>query len=287
MILFSTFAFMFGACVGSFLNVVILRIPREESLWRRSSHCFSCNTPIPFYHNIPIVSFILLRGKCSHCGTRFSSQYFFVELITGLCFAGTFYYRFTYIIPYLMQGTWPEWVLLESALVPWLSDVVLLSSLIAMIWIDARHFIIPLEITVTGFLAGFVLCMWYPELRGPEITTRWMILGQIGMSLIAGGGLLLVVRWLAGLYYKREALGLGDIHLMFMLAMYLNWPQIFLTILLSSLIGSIGGISAKFIMRKTHWRFEIPYGPYIAAGAVIAYFWGWQLIQWYLNTFAL
>jgi len=156
-----------------------------------------------------------------------------------------------------------------------------------MIWIDARHFIIPLEITVTGFLVGFALCMWYPQLRGPEIATRWLALGQIGLAFIAGGGLLLLVRWLGGLYFKREALGLGDVHLMFMLAMFLNWPQILLVIFLSALIGSVGGISAKLIMRKTHWRFEIPFGPYLAAGAVIAYFWGNQLIQWYLNFFVL
>jgi leader peptidase (prepilin peptidase)/N-methyltransferase len=287
MILFTAFAFMFGACVGSFLNVVILRIPREESLWRQSSHCFSCNTPIPFYHNIPLVSFLLLRGKCSHCRTRYSSQYFFVELLTALCFAGTFYYRFTYIVPYLMNGSLPEWALLQSSLVPWLADIVLLSSLIAMIWIDARHFIIPLEITVTGFLVGFALCMWYPQLRGPEVITRWMALGQIGLAFIAGGGLLLLVRWLGGIYFKREALGMGDVHLMFMLAMFLNWPQILLVIFLSALVGSIGGISAKLIMRKTHWRFEIPYGPYLAVGAVVAYFWGNQLIQWYLNCFVL
>jgi len=294
MIIFLPFAFFLGACFGSFLNVIILRIPEEKSIWRRSSHCFSCNAPIPFYNNIPILSYCLLRGRCSRCGARFSPQYLIVELLTALLFAATFYYRFHAIVPALMDGVIPDWSLVQSALVPWLMDCTLLCCLIAMTWIDAVHFIIPLEITVTGFLVGFILCMWYPELKlvpagltapASLMMKYWYTLGQIGMALVAGGGLLLLVRWLGSLYFKREAMGLGDVHLMFMLAMFMNWNLILLTIFISAFVGSIGGITAKLIMRKSHWRFEIPYGPYLALGAVISYFWGARLISWYIAFF--
>ncbi len=285
MILFLPFAFFFGACVGSFLNVLIIRLPLDESIWRRSSHCTSCQKPIPPYDNIPIISYLLLRGRCRTCGTRFSSQYFWVELLTGLFFAATFYFRFAEVVPLLMKGTWPSWHVARAAILPWLADISLLSLLLAMTWIDARHLIIPLEITVPGFIIGFLLLMAYPELRG--VDGRLPALAEAGKAVVLGGGLLWLVRWLGSVIFKREAMGMGDVHLMIMLGMFLNWLEVLLVIFLSALIGSAGGITAKFIQRRTHWRFEVPYGPYIAAAAVIAYFWGPRIIHWYLSFYTI
>jgi len=279
MILFALFAFLFGACMGSFLNVVILRMPKEESLWRRGSHCASCGTPIAPYDNIPLVSYLVLRGKCRSCGARFSAQYFIVELLTALVFAATFWHRFGGVVPVLMLGQYPAWAVLKPALLPWVADITLMSCLIGLTWIDARHFVIPLEITVTGTLIGFAVTAWYPAFRYEE--TSWFAIGAAGMAMILGAGLLAVVRWLGSLYYKREALGLGDIHLMVMLAMFLNWPEILLVIVLSSVLGSIGGITMRIIHRQGTWRFEIPYGPYIAAAGALVYFWGHRVIEWY------
>ncbi|NLF38284.1 prepilin peptidase [bacterium] len=272
-------ALLFGACVGSFLNVVIIRIPKEESLWRRMSHCVSCDTPIAAYDNIPILSYVILRGKCRHCGARFSAQYAIVELITALFFAVTCYFRLEGLVGHLVAGDVVTNDMVLQAVIPWLGDVSLLSLLLAMTWIDAEHFIIPLHITATGFIIGLALLLVWPPFRG--VDTRFLAVAEAGKSLLAGAALLAVVRMVAGWVFKREALGLGDVHLMVMLAMFINWRETLLTIFLSAVLGSIGGIAAKFAQRRKHWRFEIPYGPYIAAAAVIAYFWGPRIIEWY------
>ena len=285
MLLFTTFAFLLGACIGSFLNVVILRLPKEESLWRRGSHCTACDAPIAWYDNVPLLSYLLLRGRCRRCGQAFSAQYVLVEFLTALLFAVTFYFRFHALVVVALIGDPIPREMLAGALFPWLADIILLSILLAMTWIDTRHLIIPFELTVPGFIAGLALTLAYPELR--EVATRWLAIGEAGKALIVGAGLLLLVRWLGGLWFKREALGLGDVHLLIMLAMFLNWPEILLLILLSSLAGSIVGIALKVVQRRAHWRFEIPYGPYLALGAVVAHFWGAPLINWYLRLCSL
>ena len=113
--LFGLFAFALGGCVGSFLNVVILRLPEDESLWRRGSHCMSCGRPIPPWCNIPIISYIVLRGRCRACSARFSPQYMIVELLTALFFLVTFLYRFDAVVPVLMRGSVPSWDMLGPA----------------------------------------------------------------------------------------------------------------------------------------------------------------------------
>jgi leader peptidase (prepilin peptidase)/N-methyltransferase len=275
------FAFVLGACIGSFLNVVIVRLPREESLYRRRSHCMACAAPIAAYDNLPIISYLLLRGRCRACGARFSARYAVVELLTALFFAVTFYYRFGDVVACLDGGAYPPWHVTRAAVVPWLSDCVLGSTLLAMTAIDAVYLIIPMEITATGFLAGFALSMAYPAMR--DAATLVQTMAACGIALSVGGGLLMLVRWLGALWFKREALGLGDVHLMLMLAMFMNWPQMLLTIFLSALLGSVGGIVMKLAQRRVHWRFEIPYGPYIAAAALVAYFWGGALMRGYLH----
>ena len=284
MYIFLPFSFLFGACVGSFLNVLIIRLPSDESIWRRNSHCTSCNQPIAVYDNIPILSYLLLGGKCRKCGAKFSSQYFWVELLTAICFATTFYFRCGDFVNSFMHGQYPDWQLIKQTIIPWLTDVSLISVLIAMTWIDAVHMIIPLELSISGFVIGLLLTVIIaPELRG--VTTISAAIIQAGKATLAGGGLLLFVRWAGTKVFKREAMGMGDVHLIIMLAMYLNWEYIFLTIFLSAFAGSIGGIIAKIIQRKTNWRFEIPYGPYIAAGALAAYFAGAKIIEWYISFY--
>ncbi len=285
MILLLVFTLLLGACVGSFLNVVILRLPLDQSLWRRASHCMSCDAPIKPYDNIPVVSYLLLRGRCRACGARFSPQYAVVEALTALLFAATFWYRFAPLAAQFNSGAMPSWPALCAALAPWLADISLCSILLAMTWIDARYFIIPLELTVSGFLIGAALSMLHPQLRG--VAALWPALSEMGKALLAGAGLMLAVRTLGGWWFKREALGMGDVHLMAMLAMYMNWPAILLVVFFSALLGSVGGIIAKIAQRHAHWRFEIPYGPYIAAGALIAHWWGARLLAWYLSLVTL
>jgi len=286
MLIFLPFAFLFGACVGSFLNVLIIRLPADESIWRRNSHCTSCNNPIAIHDNIPILSYLLLGGKCRKCGTKFSSQYFWVELITALCFAVTFYFRCGDLVAVLTEGQYPSWGLVRLSIIPWLTDVSLISLLLAITWIDAIHMIIPLELSISGFVIGLLLTtIICPELRGVNNIPAATI--QAGKAIALGGGMLWGVRWIGGVVFKREAMGMGDVHLIIMLAMFLNWQAILLTIFLSAFTGSIGGTIAKLIQRKTHWRFEIPYGPYIAAGALVSYFLGAKIIAWYLSFYQI
>ncbi len=286
MLIFLPFAFLFGACVGSFLNVLIIRLPLDESIWRRNSHCTSCGNPIEVYDNIPILSYLILGGKCRKCGAKFSSQYFWVELITALCFALTFYFRCGDLVAPLAKGEYPSWEIIRLTVIPWLTDVSLISLLIAITWVDAIHMIIPLELSVSGFVIGLLLTtVICPELRGVSTIPSAMI--EAGKAVAIGGGMLWSVRWAGTKVFKREAMGMGDVHLIIMLAMFLNWQAILLTIFLSAFTGSIGGTIAKLLQRKTHWRFEIPYGPYIAAGAIIAYFWGAGMIMWYLSFYQI
>lgn len=285
MTLLLLFALLLGACVGSFLNVVILRLPLDESLWRRASHCMTCNASIKIYDNIPVLSYVILRGRCRACGVRFSPQYPIVEALTALIFAATFYHRWAPLAASFDAGTLPSWHALWLCAAPWLADISLCSILLAITVIDARHFIIPLELTVTGFLIGAALSLLHPPLRG--VDTVWLAFNEMGKALVAGAGLLLVVRVVGGWWFKREALGMGDVHLMAMLAMFLNWPAILLVIFLSAVLGSIGGVIAKILQRQADWRFEIPYGPYLAAGALVAHWFGTSLIAWYLRLTGL
>ncbi|MCX7847124.1 MAG: prepilin peptidase [bacterium] len=281
MILLLLFSFLLGACVGSFLNVVILRLPLDLSIWRQPSHCMSCGTPIKAYDNIPILSYFILRGRCRHCHASFSPQYPIVEAFSALFFSLSFWYRCTPIGAAIDTGSLPHWPLLHSCLTLWLADVSLVSLLLAITLIDARYLIIPLELTASGFLFGAVLTFLNPQLH--SVSSHWLALAEIGKALLAGAGLFLIVRTAAGWIFKREALGMGDVHLMAMLATYLNWPAILLVIFFSALLGSLGGLITKLVTRHAHWRFEIPYGPYLAAAALLAHFAGTPIIRWYLS----
>jgi leader peptidase (prepilin peptidase)/N-methyltransferase len=239
----------------------------------------ACQAAIAPHHNIPLVSYVALRGRCRACGARFSSQYFIIELLTGLVFAATFWLRFDTVVQVMATGMFPSWHILKPALLPWIADVTLMSTLIAMTLIDARHFIIPLELSVTGTIVGFIITLAYPEFR--HETTWLYAMGAAGMALLPGACMLLVIRWAGSWYFKREAMGMGDVHLMVMLAMYMNWPLMLVVLMLSSVLGSVGGISLRLLQRRGVWQTEIPFGPYIAAGAVLAYFWGERIIAWY------
>lgn len=277
MLIFVLFAFLFGACIGSFLNVVILRIPREESLWRRGSHCFSCGQPIPWYHNIPILSYLILRGRCARCQAPFSCQYFVVELLSALVFAflAFLHFRGLPLLPYEPV----DWAAISPQCGAFLQACLLYSALLSITVIDAREMIIPLEITATTLVLGLALVYWQPLLFATE--DRFELTVELLFSALAGGGLLWLVRIVAGWIYKREALGLGDVHLMFMLAPFLPWSRILMTIVLASILGSLGGVAMKLLQSRREWRFEVPFGPYLAAAALVAFFFGTPIISWY------
>jgi leader peptidase (prepilin peptidase)/N-methyltransferase len=247
------FALVTGLLVGSFLNVCICRMPKGESVVFPPSHCPNCDYRIRWYDNIPLVSYlVLLRGKCRGCGTRISLQYPVVELLNGLLTLALFL-RFG---PTLL----------------FLALFLFCSALVVITFIDLEHQIIPDEISLSGIVIGFVFAFFLPG-------HSWLdsLLG----ILLGGGSLLLVAygyQWLTG----KEGMGGGDIKLLAMMGAFLGWKSILFIIFASSLVGSVIGVTIMMIQKKDS-KLAIPFGPYLAFGAVLYVFYGEPIIHWYLT----
>ncbi len=249
---FSIVSFLFGAVVGSFLNVCICRMPREESVVSPPSHCPLCNYQIRWFDNIPLLSYLLLRGKCRGCGAHISLQYPMVELLNGLLTLSLF-------VKFGISLTFSAMFLFCSALV-------------VITFIDLEHQIIPDEISLSGIVVGFLFSLVLPG-------QNWLdsLLG----ILLGGGSLLLVAsgyQWLTG----KEGMGGGDIKLLAMMGAFLGWKSVLFIVFASSLIGSVFGVTMMLIQKKDS-KLAIPFGPYLAAAAVLYIFYGQELIHWYLN----
>jgi leader peptidase (prepilin peptidase)/N-methyltransferase len=250
--MYALFSLVFGMVVGSFLNVCICRMPKDESVVSPPSHCPHCSYQIRWYDNIPVISYLLLRGKCRGCGAGISLQYPLVELLNGILT----------LLLFLRFGP----TLAFAAL------FVFCSALVVITFIDIEHQIIPDEISLSGIVIGFVLSFF---LQGHG----W--LNSILGILLGGGSLLAVAyayQWLTG----KEGMGGGDIKLLAMMGAFLGWKSIPFIILASSLIGSVVGISMMLFQKKDS-KLAIPFGPYLAFGAVLYIFYGRPLIMWYLN----
>lgn len=344
--------FLFGAVVGSFLNVCIHRMPREQSIVRPRSHCPHCGQQIRWRDNIPLVSYLALRGKCRHCGARISPRYALVELLTALLFLAV-WLRF------------PGWL----APIYW----VLVAGLIAATFIDFEHFIIPNEITFGGIIVGFIFSVCYPPLMAqmdmPTVAqsalrsvagiltgglTLWgvveagkLLFGKRKVQLPAGTVVTIadrklmvddeVLSWeevfsrdsdrivihaqklafagktmdnvhaeiseteltVAGerhaldaagkieattelVIIPREAMGLGDVKLLAAIGAFLGWRATLFTVFASSVVGGVLGLLLVVLGRKD-WQSRIPYGPYIALGALVWVFFGANIVNWYVN----
>ena len=238
--------------IGSFLNVCILRLPKGESIVTPGSHCPQCGKPIRFYDNIPLLSYILLGGKCRFCKTTISLQYPLIEGITAL----------SSLLLFMKFGPSSSYLLYFS----------FVAALIVITVIDLFHQIIPDVISIpgigVGLLSSFIL---------PQITFLNSLLG-----VLLGGGSLLIVATLYQWLFKREGMGGGDVKLLAMIGAFLGWKAVILTILLSSLIGSITGI-AIMIMQGRDFKYAIPFGPFLSLGAVISLIYGEWIIGWYFG----
>ena len=249
---FPVLAFIFGTVVGSFLNVCICRMPKDESIVSPPSHCPFCDYRIRWYDNIPLLSYLLLRGKCRGCGAHISLQYPLVELLNGLLTLAIFY-RFGLSITFVAL-------------------FLFCSSLVVITFIDIEHQIIPDEISLSGIVIGFIFSFFLP----------WQTWLNSLLGILLGGGSLLLVaygyQWLTG----KEGMGGGDIKLLAMMGAFLGWKSIPFIIFASSLVGSILGITIMLIQKKDS-KLAIPFGPYLAFGAILYIFYGRQLIQWYFS----
>jgi len=246
------FSFVMGTVMGSFANVLIYRLPRAESVMLPGSHCPVCNSPIRWFDNIPVLSYLMLRGQCRTCGEPISWRYPAVEFVTGLLFLGVFM---------RMGLTWslPGGILLAFALV-------------VVTFIDLDHKIIPNVITFPGMVIGVVLS-FLPGFPGP----RDSIIG-----LLAGGGFLWFVGWSYLLVTKREGMGMGDVKLLGLIGAFLGWQALPVTILAAALTGSVIGMIAMKLQGEDS-TYAVPFGPFLALGALAHLFVGRELILWYLG----
>jgi leader peptidase (prepilin peptidase)/N-methyltransferase len=256
---FYIFAFIFGAVVGSFLNVCICRLPRKESIVFPPSHCPSCDFKIPFYDNIPILSYLVLHGKCRSCRLPISLQYPLVEFVNALLTLFLF-------IKFGASLTFPVLFIFCSALV-------------VISFIDLEHQIIPDCISLPGIPLGFVSSFFISDLYHEGMLLGWHS-SLIGIAV--GGGSLWLVACCYELITKKEGMGGGDIKLLAMMGAFLGWPAIPFIIFVSSLIGSVIGITIMLVQKKDS-KLAIPFGPFLALGAVLYIFIGKQVIHLYLG----
>ena len=247
------FVFVFGALLGSFLNVCIFRLP-EGNFWKHSrSICFSCHKKIPVWQNIPIFSYLLLRGRSRCCGQSFSSQYLLVELLTPVLFV-LIYWRFPFV-----TGQWGE------ALGVHLKDFIrffhaasFCSLMIICSFIDFRHMIIPDEISLSMVALTPVIIYMHPELN-------WFS-GLLGA--IIGGGVIYLIAWVYYLLRKREGIGMGDAKLLAAIGGWLGYQAIVPTLFYGSVVGTLTSVIYLGVSRRFSFRAEIPFGPFLALGAL-------------------
>lgn len=270
----SALSFAWGACIGSFLNVCIYRIPRELSTVTPRSYCPHCKKAIPWYLNIPLLSWLMLGGRCRFCSTEISPRYFIVELLTGILFL-LVWLKFD-----MVPGPRPlglaavtDWKLVP---VYWL----VVTGLILGTFVDFEHLIIPDRVTIGGIMAGFVLSAVVPSLHGQLSWLRALMSASLGMAI--GWGLLWTMGALGKLILKKDAMGFGDVKLLGAIGAFLGWRAVLFNIFISSLAGSIVGITLV-LTRQKQMQSRIPYGPYIALAAVIWMLWGPAIWQLYMD----
>lgn len=245
---------VFGLAWGSFLNVIIYRLPAGLNLSKPRSFCPKCKRKIPFYDNIPLLSYIILRGKCRKCGQRISPTYLLVEVLTPACFL------------LILRA--------DGFGVHFLASCLFASALIVLGFIDFYHQVLPDVIILPGIALAVVYSFFRPDLKPVQ--------ALIGAA--AGGGFLLLVYGVYYLVRKREGLGLGDVTMMLMVGAFLGWQLALLTLILASVVGALVGIF--FIVRKKkNLQFALPFGTFLAPAAFVAMLWGERIITAYLKLY--
>ncbi len=244
---------LFGLLVGSFLNVCIYRLPRRESIVWPSSKCGSCGRPLAWFENVPLVSWMALRGRCRTCRARISVMYPAVEAATGALFA---------VAP-LAFGVTP---LLAVRLVFGCAMVVLFA-------IDLRHRILPNAITLPGVVVGMASSLFLPP---------GVVAALVGAA--AGGGVLYAIN---EAYYRArgvDGLGMGDVKMLAMIGAFLGWRQTLVTLMLASCLGSVVGVGL-ILSRRGGMKAALPFGTFLAVGALIASVAGDWMLAWYLSFY--
>ncbi|WP_148598903.1 prepilin peptidase [Aquisphaera giovannonii] len=302
MVILGVIVSLIGAVVGSFLNVCIYRLPWEKSVIWPASHCPRCWNPIAAYDNIPILGWLLLRGKCRRCGLPISPRYPLIELLVAVLFVAIFVVD----VVYGPRGRYGYEI--GVPLATWFYHAILVSLLVAATFIDYDLYIIPDSITLTGMILGVAGGWILPEIRPAPSTaaTYWQGLAVGLGGLLVGGGLMEFVRRVANLVYSAilsignrrvtsgEAMGFGDVTLMAMIGAFLGWQAALLTFF----IGPFFGLGTALVKIVNKYRKliagrqlsvtdrEVPFGPYLCAGALfLVLTWRWLWPGWAAGLF--
>ena len=244
--------FLFGAAIGSFLNVCIYRLPLRESIVFPASHCRACSAPLSWYDNLPLASYVLRRGRCRFCGAAFSFRYFLVELLTALL-AVALVYRFGLTVTTVGYFAFS-------------------AALVVITFIDLDYQIIPDVISLPGAVAGVLFSLVSPAL------SLWSSL----IGLVLGAGILLAVALGYRAVTGREGMGGGDVKLLAMIGAFLGWRAVLFSLFAASFVGSVVGVAAM-VRNHADSKLALPFGPFLSFGALCYLFFGEQLIGWYLN----
>jgi leader peptidase (prepilin peptidase)/N-methyltransferase len=241
---------LFGALIGSFLNVCIYRLPRRESIAWPGSHCPKCSHPIAWYDNIPILSYLALAGRCRHCTVPISFRYPLVEILNAAGYVS------------LLWFFGRSWVAVAYGL--------LYSALLVVAGTDLSHKIIPNAVTFPGIVLGLVCA------------TTILPLGFLNslLGILIGGGILWLLAWVSPYLFGKEGMVGGDIKLLAMIGAFLGWKPALMTIMVGSFLGSLVGvtlIAVQVIKREDY----IPFGPFLVCGALVALFFGQFILDWY------
>lgn len=280
-IVFAVFSFMFGCCMASFLNVCIWRLPRNESVVLPPSHCPSCGARIRWYQNIPVLSWLALRGKCANCRSPISARYVVVELLGGILFCAAY---LQWGVPYFLGGEPPAGLMPygspRQVAVAWL----VVTGLILGSFIDLDHFYLPDRVTIGGMILGVPCSFFVPAWHGVEKGTQALAWSVGGLAF--GFFFLWGIGWLFSKLFKKEAMGFGDVKLLGAIGAFFGPVAVLFTIIVSSLVGSLVGL-LMMARGRAKWGglTAVPYGPFLALGVLVWMFWGPALVDGYVRMY--
>jgi leader peptidase (prepilin peptidase)/N-methyltransferase len=260
--------FVIGASIGSFLNVCIYRVPAKRSVVTPGSECPACAKPIRFFDNIPILSYFILGGKCRNCNAAFSVRYAMVELLVAVLGAAL-YFRFAFT---------PEFF----------AYAVFAAILVTIAFIDLDHKIIPNVISLPGVVVGFAIAVVFQFILsgggagviGAESLYPSLVNSAIGFAI--GGGILFAISMGYLILTGREGMGFGDVKLLAMIGAFVGWKGVLFTIFTGSMTGAVIGVFAMVLGGKDS-KYAVPFGPFLALGALLYIFCGKVVITWYLS----
>ena len=282
--MFAAGAFAFGAVIASFLNVCIWRIPRGESVVSPPSHCPKCGKRIRWWQNIPIISWLALRGRCAGCGERISARYIAIETLGGVLFLAAFVQA---AWPWFL-GEWPPFAMTPISLAQLPIWFLAYAGLILGAFVDLDHYWIPDRVTIGGMVLGVplnLIAAW--TMRTPLHNMKFVAVWYAAGLVLGFGGL-----WLLGFVFskifKKEAMGFGDVKLLGAVGAFFGPVAVVFTLVAAAIAGSVAGIAMIAAGRTKMGNFTpIPFGPFLALGAAVWMLWGEVFVAWYMMNLAM